>query len=254
VTTGAVVLRQPFGGIGKSSLGAGIKAGGPNYVAQFMNYKETAPPPTSSIEKDHVLWRLAQEWQQKLAWGELPEVGIDLNKTVHAIRSYLYHKEQDFSREGDYFHLRGQDNMVRYLPVEKVVVRLHHEDGLFDVLARIAATLISGCRLGVSIPLGLDNRLTTFLLGREGKKLLGDVPVMFESDNDLAKRITTAGRIRYGAPDRVSHDLLREAAKNGQYISRTEVMMEGRIELLQYFREQSVSHDYHRYGNLGERV
>ena len=254
VTTGAVVLRQPFGGIGKSSLGAGIKAGGPNYVAQFMNYKETAPPPTSSTEKDHVLWRLAQEWQQKLAWGELPEVGIGLNKTVHAIRSYLYHKEQDFSREGDYFHLRGQDNMVRYLPVEKVVVRLHHEDELFDVLARIAATLISGCRLGVSIPLGLDNRITTFLLGREGKKLLGDVPVMFESDNDLAKRITTAGRIRYGAPDRVSHDLLREAAKNGHYISRTEVMMEGRIELLQYFREQSVSHDYHRYGNLGERV
>ena len=144
--------------------------------------------------------------------------------------------------------------MVRYLPVEKVVVRLHHEDELFDVLARIAATLISGCRLGVSIPLGLDNRITTFLLGREGKKLLGDVPVMFESDNDLAKRITTAGRIRYGAPDRVSYDLLREAAKNGHYISRTEVMMEGRIELLQYFREQSVSNDYHRYGNLGERA
>jgi RHH-type proline utilization regulon transcriptional repressor/proline dehydrogenase/delta 1-pyrroline-5-carboxylate dehydrogenase len=140
------------------------------------------------------------------------------------------------------------------LPVEKVVVRLHHEDELFDVLARIAATLISGCRLGVSIPLGLDNGITTFLLGREGKKLLEDVPVIFESDKDLIKRMTKAGRIRYGAPDRVSYDLLREAAKNGLYISRTEVMMEGRIELLQYFREQSVSNDYHRYGNLGERA
>jgi RHH-type proline utilization regulon transcriptional repressor/proline dehydrogenase/delta 1-pyrroline-5-carboxylate dehydrogenase len=254
VTTGAIVLRQPFGGFRKSSLGAGIKAGGPNYVAQFLNFKETAPPPTSSIEKDHVLWRLAQEWQQKLAWGELEEAGNDLNKTVQAIRSYLHHKEQDFSKEGDYFHLRGQDNMVRYLPVERVVVRLHHEDGLFDVLARIAATLISGCRLEVSVPLGLDNKITAFLLGREGKKLLGDVPVMFESDEDLTKRMTTAGRIRYGAPDRVSHDLLLEASKNGDYISRTEVMMEGRIELLQYFREQSVSYDYHRYGNLGERV
>lgn len=254
VTTGAIVLRQPFGGMGKSALGAGIKAGGPNYVAQFMNYKETAPPPTSSIEKDHVLWRLAQEWQQKLAWGELPEISIDLNKTVHAIRSYLYHEEQDFSREKDYFHLRGQDNMVRYLPVEEIVVRLHHEDELFDVLARLAATLISGCRLEVSIPLKLENGITAFLFGREGKKLLGDVPVIFESDKDLIKRMTKAGRIRYGAPDRVSYDLLREAAKNGLYISRTEVMMEGRIELLQYFREQSISHDYHRYGNLGERA
>jgi RHH-type proline utilization regulon transcriptional repressor/proline dehydrogenase/delta 1-pyrroline-5-carboxylate dehydrogenase len=254
VTTGAIVLRQPFGGMGKSALGAGIKAGGPNYVAQFMNYKETAPPPTSSIEKDHVLWRLAQEWQQKLAWGELPEISIDLNKTVHAIRSYLYHEEQDFSRENDYFHLRGQDNLVRYLPVEEVVVRLHHEDELFDVLARLAATLISGCRLEVSIPLNLENGITAFLFGREGKKLLGDVPVIFESDKDLIKRMTKAGRIRYGAPNRVPYDLLREAAKNGLYISRTEVMMEGRIELLQYFREQSISHDYHRYGNLGERA
>jgi len=35
-TTGAVVLRQPFGGMGKSALGAGIKAGGPNYVFQFL--------------------------------------------------------------------------------------------------------------------------------------------------------------------------------------------------------------------------
>src|SRR5437762_5765826 len=40
-TTGAIVLRQPFGGMGKSSYGAGLKAGGPNYVAQFMEFSET---------------------------------------------------------------------------------------------------------------------------------------------------------------------------------------------------------------------
>jgi RHH-type proline utilization regulon transcriptional repressor/proline dehydrogenase/delta 1-pyrroline-5-carboxylate dehydrogenase len=31
-TTGAIVLRQPFGGLGKSAFGPGTKAGGPNYV------------------------------------------------------------------------------------------------------------------------------------------------------------------------------------------------------------------------------
>ena len=35
-TTGAIVLRQPFGGMGKSSVGPGIKAGGPNYVVPLM--------------------------------------------------------------------------------------------------------------------------------------------------------------------------------------------------------------------------
>ena len=40
-TTGAIVLRQPFGGMGKSAFGPGLKAGGPNYVAQFMDFTET---------------------------------------------------------------------------------------------------------------------------------------------------------------------------------------------------------------------
>ncbi|MCP5055257.1 MAG: aldehyde dehydrogenase family protein [bacterium] len=31
-TTGAIVLRQPFGGMGRSAIGPGLKAGGPNYV------------------------------------------------------------------------------------------------------------------------------------------------------------------------------------------------------------------------------
>ncbi|HEX3988964.1 MAG TPA: bifunctional proline dehydrogenase/L-glutamate gamma-semialdehyde dehydrogenase, partial [Verrucomicrobiae bacterium] len=41
-TTGAVVLRQPFGGMGKSVFGPGMKAGGPNYVAQFMTFRDQA--------------------------------------------------------------------------------------------------------------------------------------------------------------------------------------------------------------------
>jgi len=32
------------------------------------------------------------------------------------------------------------------------------------------------------------------------------------------------------------------------------VVAEGRLELLWYVREQSISRDYHRYGNLGRRA
>ena len=39
-TTGAIVLRQPFGGMGKSSVGPGIKAGGPNYVVPLMRFAD----------------------------------------------------------------------------------------------------------------------------------------------------------------------------------------------------------------------
>ena len=48
---------------------------------------------------------------------------------------------------------------------------------------------------------------------------------------------------------------IRNAAADAlQYIADTPVSLHGRVELLWYVREQSVSHVYHRYGNLGLRV
>ena len=37
-TPGAIVLRQPFGGLDESAFGPGIKAGGHNYVAQVTQF------------------------------------------------------------------------------------------------------------------------------------------------------------------------------------------------------------------------
>jgi RHH-type proline utilization regulon transcriptional repressor/proline dehydrogenase/delta 1-pyrroline-5-carboxylate dehydrogenase len=48
-------------------------------------------------------------------------------------------------------------------------------------------------------------------------------------------------------------EVYEAAAKTGFYIARSPVVMEGRIELLQYYRQQSICHNYHRYGNLGDR-
>jgi len=61
-------------------------------------------------------------------------------------------------------------------------------------------------------------------------------------------------RIRYAAPERASAAVLAEAARTGFYIARAPVLMEGRVELLHYFTEQSICNTYHRYGNLGERA
>ena len=253
-TTGAIVLRQPFGGMGKSALGAGIKVGGPNYVAQFMNFEGTAHPSIGAIQNEHALLRLAQEWNQKLDWSQLAEFEADLRETIRAIKSYLYHLEQEFSQEKDYFHLRGQDNILHYLPIGTVVVRIHKDDSLFDVLARIAAVKISGCKLVISIPPHLDNNVTAFLHGNAGKRLVGDTPIDHQSDSELLDLMPQVQRIRYAAPERVPFEVFKAAARTGFYISRTKVMPEGRIELLQYFQEQSICDSYHRYGNLGERA
>ena len=253
-TTGAIVLRQPFGGMGKSALGAGIKVGFFNYVTQFMDFEEITPPITGAVAVEHPLMRTAQDWQNKLDWGQLQDFHDDLYKTIRAVKSYLYWYEQEFSRDKDYFHLRGQDNIVRYLPIGKVVIRLHEQDSLFDVLGRVAAAKISGGNPVISIPRDYNNRVSEFLKTKEGKQIVGKSLPIRQSDEELIETIPKIQRIRYAAPDRVPAAVYEAAAKTGFYISRNRVLMEGRIELIQYFQEQSVCDNYHRYGNLGERA
>jgi RHH-type proline utilization regulon transcriptional repressor/proline dehydrogenase/delta 1-pyrroline-5-carboxylate dehydrogenase len=171
-----------------------------------------------------------------------------------AIRSYLYWVEHEFAREIDYFHLRGQDNVLRHLPLGTMAVRLHPQDGLFEALARIAAVRATGNRLRVSIPKGLDTPAARFLYGNEGRRLTGKAPVFQETDKDLIASIPKIDRIRYAAADRVPPEVFAAAAGTGFYIARTPVRMEGRLELLHYYRQQSVCTNYHRYGNLGFRA
>ena len=55
-------------------------------------------------------------------------------------------------------------------------------------------------------------------------------------------------------PDRAALEVLQAGnAANGCVVS-VPVSAEGRLELLWYLREQSISTDYHRYGNLGLRA
>lgn len=212
-TVGAIVLRQPFGGMGKSSFGPGMKAGGPNYVAQFMKFA-----------------------------GQ--------SQTEEAIDSYERWWREEFSKEHDHFRLLGQDNLRRYSPFETVHVRLSPEDADFEIQARAAAAGVTGALVIVSAPPGLKSRAACVPPGAE---------VVEESDEDLVSRISkmpahTTERIRYASPDRVPELVRLAATRAGVYLADEPILAEGRIELLWYLREQSVSHDYHRYGNLGARA
>ncbi|TYT73671.1 proline dehydrogenase family protein [Desulfobotulus mexicanus] len=252
-STGAIVLRQPFGGMGKSAMGSGIKAGGPNYVSQFMHFEEKDWPCAGPIDSDHGVLRLAQDMALKAKWGGFGEDKEDILKFSRAVESYLFWWQEEFSREKDYFRLRGQDNLVRYRPVGRTVIRIHEKDSIFDVLARIAACRITSCPFELSIAPDMAGKTVDFLSTHWAEKLLQGAAVLRETDQALGERIPLRDRIRYASEDRVPEELLKKAAETGFYVARVPVFMEGRIELLQYLREQSICHTYHRYGNLGER-
>lgn len=223
-TTGAIVLRQPFGGMGKSAFGPGLKAGGPNYVAQFMNFKQIhKPDDTMQMHEALALYRPA--------W------------------------ETEFAPEHDHFRLIGQDNVRRYLPVSELRIRVHADDGGFDILGRVAAARTAGCRITVSVPEGLHSGFLTKLHGAT-EDWAAAIEFIEESDEELAKAITRrdTDRVRYAATNRVPEIVRRAAAETQTFIADAPVLAEGRVELLWYVQEQSLSFDYHRYGNLGARA
>ena len=252
-TTGAVTLRQPFGGMGKSAVGPAIKVGGPSYVAQFMDFQESGPPPAGIIRSEHPLLALAQRWQRKCRWGGMGPLQADVQQSIRAIESYLQHA-WEFTQPQDYFHLRGQDNHLRHLPVGRLAVCLHPQDSLFEVIARLAAGLISGCRVTLIRPPDLANDVTRFLDGEEGRLLLQDVQVELPGEAEPEAWIHAADRLRYAAPARVPAAVFAAAAQAGVYIARAPVLTDGRVELLHYYLGQSICDNYHRYGNLGERA
>lgn len=253
-TIGAVTLRQPFGGTGKSALGPQIKVGGPNYVTQFLNFEEVGSPAEVATNYDRKLLRLTKSWMKKADHEEFKEFQKDIQKTVRALNSYLYHANHEFRIEKDFFHLRGQDNIFRYFPIGSLVIRVHPEDTLFDILARIVAAQIAHCKVMVSIPHDLETQKTRFMEHKKRKELISKVRIVRQSDEELIKMLPEIDRLRYADPSRVPVSVIIAAALLGQYIAKSKVMMEGRIELLHYYRSQSICHNYHRYGNLGTRA
>jgi RHH-type proline utilization regulon transcriptional repressor/proline dehydrogenase/delta 1-pyrroline-5-carboxylate dehydrogenase len=246
-TTGAVVLRQPFGGMCKSAFGPGLKAGGPNYVAQFMKFAETVPvadaPAASGLE---VPWT-PESWE---TWGVESK-----RKLAYATSSYEQAWNAEFAVEHDHFKLLGQDNHRRYLPVRDMRIRVVAEDSPFEVFARIIAARIAGCRITVSFALGLDHRSLEHA-HEASHGWAGSLEFLEESDEHLVQAITgrQCDHMRYAAADRVPETVRRAAAEACLFIADAPVLAEGRVELLWYVQEQSVSFDYHRYGNLGTRT
>jgi RHH-type proline utilization regulon transcriptional repressor/proline dehydrogenase/delta 1-pyrroline-5-carboxylate dehydrogenase len=179
--------------------------------------------------------------------------GAEGGRLVRALASYDRAWREEFSREHDHFRLSGQDNVRRYLSFSRIVVRVTPADAWFDVVARVAAARVTGARVLASFAPGCDpawrDRLDDWT-----EAWAGGIELISQEDAALAEWVGRDDvRIRYGARDRVPVAVRRAAAAAGLWIADGPVVGQGRVELLWYLREQSVSHDYHRYGNLGRR-
>jgi RHH-type proline utilization regulon transcriptional repressor/proline dehydrogenase/delta 1-pyrroline-5-carboxylate dehydrogenase len=169
--------------------------------------------------------------------------------------SYRLRMQEEFGRSHDHFQLLGQDNLRRYWPVGQVRIRSLREDSAFELFARVAAARAARCSIIVSSPPG-GHHPQLGPLQSWTDPWAGAIEFVEESDETLSEIVRNhqTDRVRYADDRRVPRVLRRAAAAAGAYLATAPVLMEGRIELLHYLREQSVCVDYHRYGNLGARA
>lgn len=244
--TGAVVERQPFGGCKESSFGKGAKAGGPNYLVQLMEAEQIFLPSEQAIPSEK-LKILSKKIDISLQKGASWKNEFDPNLWKSSVGSYAFFWNEYFSKAHDPSRVLGQDNFQTYTPHPKMTLRAQVNDSFTDVLRMIAAASTCGTPCEISVE---DQALFSSLQELAISQIF---PIMHEPNEEFALRVSKGGinRIRLLQPP--PPQLLSIFAEKCCNLNQGPVMANGRLELLQYLREVSISFNYHRYGNLGSR-
>ncbi|WP_373072978.1 bifunctional proline dehydrogenase/L-glutamate gamma-semialdehyde dehydrogenase [Sulfurimonas sp.] len=243
-TTGAIVIRQPFGGMRKSAIGSGKKAGGFNYVSQFMNidYKETNLYESCSNQFID---------QMRIMLTRDTVFNEECEAALRHICHFAHWLEAEFLKEHDYAHIRGESNIIRYLPVKSVLLRIEENDQLDEILTTIMAIKMVGASLHISIPEKSKKAEFIWLESKHRSFIGKDDSINRDNEEQLISKIPGVQRVRFLHPDNVTQKIYDSIADKAIYIASDNFVSHGRLELMHYFIEQSVSNSYHRYGNLG---
>ena len=235
-TTGAVVQRQPFGGTKASSFGNGSKAGGPNYLKEFMRVTQVALPQEKQPVNEEV-----NELTSFL--DKITLTADQLGLWTASIAHYAYWWKR-LCIDQDPAKLLGQDNFFLYVPRKRVAIRIGTNLHPLDVLRACAAALTCGATFEVSWSApGLLN----------WAELAPMVPIVEESEISFQERVRKKQFDRIRLVGEASSSLRETCAESATYLIDAPLLVNGRLELLHFLREVAISADYHRYGNLGLR-
>ena len=256
--TGAIVQRQPFGGWKRSSVGPGAKAGGPNYLIGLGSWRaQQAGAVSSTLHLRGLDARIT-------ALIEAAQPSLDYEAFEWLRRAALSDAlawDREFGRVRDVSRLGVERNLFRYRPVP-VAIRATGDAGWQELLRVVIAAVRAGAGFTLSTPVGLPSAV---------RHALGDLGavVFMETDEEWIERM----RVRDVAeadpfadaaprPDRVRlvgqrasvaalHRALAVAVEGDPDLAvyAGEVTSAGRIELLTFVHEQSITITAHRYGN-----
>ncbi|PJJ53880.1 RHH-type proline utilization regulon transcriptional repressor/proline dehydrogenase/delta 1-pyrroline-5-carboxylate dehydrogenase [Mumia flava] len=236
--TGAIVRRQPFGGWKRSAVGAGTKAGGPDYLIGLGDWRSRPAAATAQPDAAAATLLLAA---RAAGLGE-----DDLARLERSARSDAAAWSERFATGTDPSQVGVERNVLRHLPTP-VAVRLADGAAVGDLVRVAAAAAVvgsahGGSQVSVSAPQALPDAIAV---------ALGDLGIAVRVEGASAWLDRAAAfrgtRIRLIGGDPVA---LAEAldGRPDVAIYAHAVTESGRIELLPFLHEQAVSVTAHRFG------
>jgi len=241
---GAVARRKPLGGWKRSTIGPGAHVGGPDSVLVLGGWRPDPGPPSEELHLDGLDDRVRatiEAFQPALDFA-----GFD------RVRRAAFDDERVWAtglgRGQDPAGLGLERNVHRYRPAE-VVVRLSEGADLADLARVLCAGVRVRARMLVSTAVPLPSGMLPLVddgtpLGRSPIGLLG-----VQVEDDAAFR----ARVARGLPARIrllggDASALAHATGIDVAVWAGPVTESGRIELLPFLREQTVTITAHRYG------
>ncbi len=254
--TGAIVRRQSFGGWKKSAIGAGTKAGGPNYLHGLGNWADAPVAVAAGAAHPAAAPVLAAAERAGLAGAELAWLRTALGSDAAAW-------DAEFGVARDASQLGVERNLLRYHAVS-TTIRVAADAPLHEAVRAIAAGITAGAagssaaaeRVApmVSAAFALPTPLATALVQ-------AGVSVQLEDEAAWGARLAglaaqdgpaASARVRLVAGASRADEAARIYAATGGKpdiaVYAGPVVSAGRVELLPHLREQAVSITAHRFG------
>jgi RHH-type transcriptional regulator, proline utilization regulon repressor / proline dehydrogenase / delta 1-pyrroline-5-carboxylate dehydrogenase len=229
--TGAIVRRQPFGGWKRSAVGAGCKAGGPNYLVGLSDWEPAPAAATADISPGPGSLLAAAR-----------TAGLPAKSLERALRSDAAAWADEFGVARDVSGLTAERNVFRYRP-HPVTIRRAGGSPDTELLRVIAAGVLSGATVTVSTGASLPPAVTAAV------EALG-VAVTTEDEASWLSRARSLADARIRLLGGSARDLYFALDGRADIAVYAQPVTEaGRIELLPFLREQAVSITAHRFGN-----
>ena len=137
--------------------------------------------------------------------------------------------------------IRGEQNIFRYLPL-KGGMALRLCGG--ETKEQVQKVVLAAATVGTSLTISMDEN---HALSQQLKEFGGAV-CKREPLSAFCASLSNFDRIRTLSAN-VPQELLDAADRAGIFVERALPVSDGRVELLRYLAEQSISNEYHRYGS-----